>query len=50
MIPVNEPLFISDEKKYLEKCIDEGWVSSDGSFVKEFEEGLVIRKCYLYSQ
>src|SRR3989344_697076 len=39
MIPVNEPLFISDEKKYLEKCIDEGWVSSDGSFVKEFEEG-----------
>lgn len=39
MIPVNKPLFISDEKKYLEKCIDEGWVSSDGPFVKEFEEG-----------
>ncbi len=39
MIPVNEPLFISDEKKYLDKCIDEGWVSSDGPFVKEFEKG-----------
>jgi len=39
MIPVNEPLFISDEKKYLDRCIDEGWVSSDGPFVKEFEEG-----------
>lgn len=38
MIPVNEPLFISDEKKYLAKCIDTGWVSSEGPFVKEFEE------------
>jgi len=37
MIPVNEPLFISDEKKYLAKCIDSGWVSSEGPFVKEFE-------------
>jgi len=38
MIPVNEPLFISEEKKYLAKCIDSGWVSSEGPFVKEFEE------------
>lgn len=38
MIPVNEPLFISDEKKYLAQCIDSGWVSSIGPFVKEFEE------------
>jgi perosamine synthetase len=38
MIPVNEPLFISDEKKYLAKCIDSGWISSEGPFVKEFEE------------
>jgi perosamine synthetase len=38
MIPVNEPLFISNEKKYLAKCIDSGWISSEGSFVKEFEE------------
>lgn len=38
MIPVNQPLFISDEKKYLAKCIDTGWISSEGPFVKEFEE------------
>jgi perosamine synthetase len=38
MIPVNEPLFISDEKKYLSKCIDSGWISSEGPFVKEFEK------------
>jgi len=38
MIPVNEPLFISNEKKYLAKCIDSGWISSEGPFIKEFEE------------
>lgn len=37
MIPVNRPLFISDEKKYLAECIDSGWISSEGPFVKEFE-------------
>ena len=40
MIPVNRPLFISDEKEYLKKCIDEGWISSEGPFVHEFEEKL----------
>lgn len=38
MIPVNEPIFISNEKKYLAKCIESGWISSEGPFVKEFEE------------
>lgn len=38
MIPVNKPLFISDEKKYLVGCIDSGWISSEGPFVKEFEK------------
>ena len=37
-IPVYEPLFQGNEKKYLQKCIDTGWVSSDGYFVKKFEE------------
>jgi len=48
MIPVNEPLFISDEKKYLAKCIDKNWISSDGFFVKEFEEkfGKYVGKKY----
>jgi len=38
MIPVNEPLFSGNEKKYLIQCIDSGWISSEGPFVKEFEE------------
>lgn len=38
MIPVNEPLFIGREKELLANCIDSGWISSDGPFVKEFEE------------
>ncbi len=38
MIPVNRPLFISNEKEYLARCIDEGWVSSEGPYVAEFEE------------
>ncbi len=38
MIPVNEPLFGSREKELLIQCIDTGWVSSEGPFVKQFEE------------
>lgn len=37
-IPVYEPLFLGNEKKYLQQCIDTGWVSSDGYFVRKFEE------------
>ena len=36
-IPVNEPLLDGNEKKYLCECIDTGWISSEGPFVKEFE-------------
>ena len=36
-IPVNEPLFVGNEIKYLTDCIQTGWVSSDGKFVKKFE-------------
>ncbi len=38
LIPVNEPLLDGNEKKYLAECIDTGWISSDGPFVKRFEE------------
>jgi perosamine synthetase len=38
MILVNTPLFLGKEKEYLSECIDTGWVSSDGPFVKKFEE------------
>ena len=37
-IPVNEPLLSGNEKKYLCECIDTGWISSEGPFVKEFEQ------------
>ncbi len=37
-IPVNEPLLNGNEKKYLIECIDTGWISSEGHFVKKFEE------------
>lgn len=37
-IPVNEPLLNGNEKKYLTECIDTGWISSEGPFIKRFEE------------
>jgi perosamine synthetase len=37
MIPVNRPLFISGEAKYLTEAIKTGWISSEGPFVREFE-------------
>ena len=37
-IPVNEPLLNGNEKKYLCECINTGWISSEGPFVKEFEK------------
>jgi|ERR1035437_823124 perosamine synthetase len=42
-IPVNEPLLDGNEKKYLAECIDTGWISSEGPFIKRFEEGLARR-------
>jgi perosamine synthetase len=38
MITVNKPLFLGNEKKYLSNCIKTGWISSDGPYVKKFEE------------
>jgi len=37
-IPVNEPLLSGNEKKYLAQCIETGWISSEGAFIKQFEE------------
>jgi len=41
-VPVNEPLLDGNEKKYLIECIDTGWISSEGPFIKLFEEKLAI--------
>lgn len=40
MVPVNEPLLNGNEKKYLNECIDTGWISSEGPFVKRFENDM----------
>lgn len=37
-IPLHEPRFIGNEKKYLNDCIDSTFVSSVGKYVTEFEE------------
>ncbi len=37
-IAVNTPLLNGNEKKYLNECIDTGWISSEGPFVKSLEE------------
>ena len=43
MIPVNEPLLNGNEKNLLLECIDTGWISSEGSFVKQFEEAFASK-------
>ena len=45
-IPVNTPLLDGDEKNYLKKCIETGWISSEGPFVREFE-GKFAKLCEL---
>lgn len=42
-IPVNEPLLDGNEKKYLSECIDTGWISSEGPFIKQFEKQFAER-------
>jgi perosamine synthetase len=37
-IPLHEPRFTGNEKKYLNECIDSTFVSSVGKFVDEFEK------------
>jgi len=37
-IPLHEPRFVGNERKYLNECIDSTFVSSVGKFVDEFEE------------
>ena len=39
-IPLHQPYFIGNEKRYLEECIDTGFVSSVGAFVDRFERDI----------
>jgi perosamine synthetase len=43
MIPVNTPELSGNEKQYLAECIETGWISSEGPFVKRLEDGLAGR-------
>ncbi|MGB4837363.1 MAG: DegT/DnrJ/EryC1/StrS family aminotransferase [Saprospiraceae bacterium] len=38
MIHVNTPLLGGNEKKYINECLDTGWISSEGPFVARFEK------------
>jgi perosamine synthetase len=42
-VPVNEPLLNGNERTYLNQCIDTGWISSEGPFVKQLEEQFAAR-------
>jgi perosamine synthetase len=37
MIPVNRPLLDGNEGRYLAECIESGWISAEGPFVKTLE-------------
>ena len=37
-IPVNPPVIFKQDKINIKECLDEGWVSSEGKFVKLFEK------------
>ena len=39
-VPLSVPIFIGNEKKYLEECIDTTFVSSVGAFVDRFEKDM----------
>jgi len=43
VIPVNEPLLDGKEREYLLQCLDTGWISSEGPFIKQFEELFAAR-------
>jgi perosamine synthetase len=38
MIPVNEPLLGANTRPYVLDCLDTGWISSAGGYIRRFEE------------
>lgn len=41
--PVNQPLMDGNELKYVTECVETGWISSEGPFVKRFEDGMAAQ-------
>jgi perosamine synthetase len=39
-LPVNEPLLDGNELRYLTECIKTGWISSEGPYVTQLEQGV----------
>lgn len=42
-IPVAEPCLGGNERKYVNQCLDTNWISSQGPFVRRFEEAFAQR-------
>ncbi len=42
-IPVNQPVLDGNEKEYVLRCIETGWISSEGPAVLEFEDKFAAR-------
>ena len=40
MIPLSVPYISGNEWKYVKDCLDSGWISSAGAYVKKFEEAI----------
>jgi perosamine synthetase len=38
-IPLAEPVLTGNEQKYLQECLEIGWISGSGKFVDAFEDG-----------
>jgi hypothetical protein len=43
-VSLHEPLFIGNEAKYVQECINTGWVSTVGSYVTLFEKLLAEKE------
>jgi perosamine synthetase len=42
-IPLSVPAFVGREAEYVQECLDTGWVSSKGRFVRDFEAAFAQR-------
>ncbi|MBV1952498.1 MAG: DegT/DnrJ/EryC1/StrS family aminotransferase, partial [Cycloclasticus sp.] len=40
LLPLHQPVFLGNDKKYLNECIDSTFVSSVGKFVTQFEDAV----------
>ena len=49
-IPVNEPLLNGNERKYLLRCFDEGYISSTGKYINKFELEFAKKVCQNWTE